>query len=127
MMFSDRLLGLVSQLHAEDQLRRLPLPAREIGAVDDPLEHEADRAADPVMRIRGPDLSVSPAPPQVSSNGDTCEEAQTIQTKHEATANAGVIEAPEIVPKSPDTQGSRDWGYRGADDGATDIFHRELA
>ncbi|MBD2514291.1 hypothetical protein H6G93_04585 [Nostoc sp. FACHB-973] len=32
-----------------------------------------------------------------------------------------------ICPKSPDTQGSRDWGYRGADDGATDLFHQELA
>ena len=32
-----------------------------------------------------------------------------------------------ICPKSPDTQGDRDWGYRGADDGATDLFHQELA
>ncbi len=30
-------------------------------------------------------------------------------------------------PKSPDTQGSRDWGYRGVDDGANDLFHQELA
>jgi hypothetical protein len=32
-----------------------------------------------------------------------------------------------ICPKSPDTQGSRDWGYLGVDDGATDLFHQELA
>jgi hypothetical protein len=32
-----------------------------------------------------------------------------------------------ICPKSPDTQGSRDWGYRGADDGRSDLFHQELA
>ena len=30
-------------------------------------------------------------------------------------------------PKSPDTQGSRDWGYRGADDGARDLFAHNLA
>ncbi len=32
-----------------------------------------------------------------------------------------------ICPKSPDTQGSRDWGYKGADDGSSDLFHQELA
>jgi hypothetical protein len=32
-----------------------------------------------------------------------------------------------ICPKSPDTQGSRDWGYRGVEDGAIDLFHQELA
>ena len=32
-----------------------------------------------------------------------------------------------ICPKSPDTQGSRDWGYRGADEGATNLFFLELA
>jgi hypothetical protein len=32
-----------------------------------------------------------------------------------------------ICPRSPDTQGSRDWGYRGADDGATDLFNQNLA
>lgn len=32
-----------------------------------------------------------------------------------------------ICPPSPDTQGSRDWSYRGVDDGVTDLFHQELA
>jgi len=33
-----------------------------------------------------------------------------------------------ICPKSPDTQGSRDWGYKGADDAANiDLFHENLS
>jgi len=32
-----------------------------------------------------------------------------------------------ICPKSPDTQGSRDWGYKGADAASTiDLFHENL-
>jgi hypothetical protein len=32
-----------------------------------------------------------------------------------------------ICPKSPDTQGSRDWGYKGVDDAANiDLFHENL-
>lgn len=38
-----------------------------------------------------------------------------------------VVPKTGICSKSPDTQGSRDWGYRGADDGANDLFHQELA
>jgi hypothetical protein len=30
-------------------------------------------------------------------------------------------------PKSPDTQGSRDWGYKGVDDAVRDLFFQELA
>ena len=30
-------------------------------------------------------------------------------------------------PKSPDTQGSRDWGYKGVDDAIRDLFFQDLA
>ena len=49
--------------------RRLPGPpiqARlDVGAVDDPLEHEADRVADQVMRMPVPGVSRAITPPQV--------------------------------------------------------------
>jgi hypothetical protein len=33
-----------------------------------------------------------------------------------------------ICPKSPDTQGSRDWAYKGVDDAANiDLFHENLS
>ena len=45
--------------------RRLPGPIQaklRIGAVNDPLEHEADRVADQVMRLPAPELAVAAAP-----------------------------------------------------------------
>jgi hypothetical protein len=41
-------------------------PKLIVGAVNDPLEHEADRVADQVIRMAGPNLSTMSAPPQVS-------------------------------------------------------------
>jgi hypothetical protein len=45
--------------------RRLPGPIQaklRIGAINDPLEHEADRVADQVLRLPAPELSVAAAP-----------------------------------------------------------------
>jgi hypothetical protein len=40
--------------------RRLPIQAKpKVGAVDDPLEHEADRVADQVMRMPVPEVSAA--------------------------------------------------------------------
>ncbi len=40
----------------------------------------------------------------------------------------GLVPRTGICPKSPDTQGSRDWGYKGADDAANiDLFHQNLS
>ena len=36
-----------------------------VGQVNDPREHEADRVADQVMRMPGPEVSVGSAPPQI--------------------------------------------------------------
>lgn len=66
---------------------RSPLPAiiqrkLVVGPANDPLEHEADRIADQVMRIPSPEVSTA-APPQVSRNCAACdeEEAKTLQPK----------------------------------------------
>jgi hypothetical protein len=45
-----------------------------VGAVNDPLEREADAVADAVMRMADPALSISVAPPQVSRKCAECEE-----------------------------------------------------
>ena len=49
-------------------------PKLVVGAVNDPLEHEADRVADEVMRMPDPDVSVAAAPPQVSRKCAACDE-----------------------------------------------------
>lgn len=46
---------------------RLTIQAKlKVGAVDDPLEHEADSVADQVMRMPAPEVATASAPPQVS-------------------------------------------------------------
>jgi Domain of unknown function (DUF4157)/Heterokaryon incompatibility protein Het-C len=62
-------------------------PKLFIGAVNDPLEHEADRVADQVMRMPDPALSIAAAPSQVSRKC-ACEEDKTLQTKLTPSANA---------------------------------------
>jgi Domain of unknown function (DUF4157)/Phage tail lysozyme len=69
-----------------------------VGEVNDPLEHEADRVADAVMRG-------SEAPPAITAGGSLlsrkcaacAEEESTVQTKPVATARRGVGEAPPVV------------------------------
>jgi hypothetical protein len=48
----------------------------KVGAVDDPLEHEADRVADQVMRMPTSDAVTISSRPQVSRKCDTCEEEE---------------------------------------------------
>ncbi|MGB8900067.1 MAG: DUF4157 domain-containing protein, partial [Methylocella sp.] len=76
-----------------------PLPLQRklaVGSVDDPLEHEADRIADQVMRMPAPEVATTPAPPQVSRKCDKCEEEDKLQEK-EAGPQAAVREAPASV------------------------------
>ncbi len=69
-----------------------------VGAVDDPLEHEADRVADQVMRMPDPALVVSSAPPQISRKCAACEEEEkTLQTKSAEGSEAAAGEAPSAV------------------------------
>jgi hypothetical protein len=69
-----------------------------IGSVDDPLEHEADRVAEQVMRMADPALSISSGSPQISRKCGECEEEdkKKLQTKP-AEAAKPVGEAPRIV------------------------------
>jgi hypothetical protein len=67
---------------------RLPIQAKlKVGAVNDPLEHEADRVADQVMRMPTSDVSAAAAPPQVSRKCAACEEEEQSPTVHAAVVN----------------------------------------
>jgi hypothetical protein len=56
-------------------------PKLEVGAADDPLEHEADRVADQVMRMPDPAPSSSSAPPRISRKCAACEEDGKVRPK----------------------------------------------
>ena len=76
-----------------------PLPLQRklaVGSVDDPLEHEADRVADQVMRMPDWGVATASAPPQVSRRCDACEEEEKLQKK-EAGPQAAAGEAPASV------------------------------
>jgi hypothetical protein len=70
-----------------------------VGQPNDPLEHEADRVADKVMRMLAPDAVTTSAPPQVSRNCATCEaeEEEKLQKRDAGTTEAVAAEAPSIV------------------------------
>jgi hypothetical protein len=73
-------------------------PKLEIGAVDDPLEREANAVADAVMRMPDPALAVSAAPAQVSRKCAECEEEdKKLQMKPAAVPQAAGVDAPPIV------------------------------
>lgn len=99
-------VAVFSSTHAERHqgpplfpVPRLPGPIQaklKIGAVDDPLEHEADRVADRVMRMPVPQLSTTAAPPRVSRKCAQCEEEEKLQRKSVGLQHAG-SEAPASV------------------------------
>ena len=86
-------------------LRRLPHPPSglqaklAIGPVDDPLEREADTAADAVMRMADPTLSPSRASPMLSRKCAACEDEEKHSVQREADGQAPTdhTEAPEAV------------------------------
>jgi hypothetical protein len=67
-----------------------------IGAVDDPLEHEADRVAEQVMRVPHREVSIATAPPQISLKCAACEEEEGLQRKA-AGPQAAAGEVPGVV------------------------------
>lgn len=79
-------------------LRRLQ-PKLTVGAIDDPLEREADHAADMVMRKEAPLASLTRAPPAVSRKCAACEaeDETSLQRKPAAPFAAGAVEAPAMV------------------------------
>jgi len=92
-------------------LRRLQAKLT-IGAVDDPLEHEADAVADQVMRMPDPARATEGAPPRISRKCEACEEEDKVQTKRAGTEAAA--EAPASVQTALDSPGvPLDAGTRG--------------
>jgi hypothetical protein len=83
----DTALRLFSQIQAK----------LEVGAVDDPLEHEADRVAEQVTRMPAAGISTTTVPPQISRKCAACEEEEQLQKKHAGTAAITVREVPAVV------------------------------
>jgi len=75
-----------------------------VGAVDDPLEREADAVASQVMRMPDRDVVVSSAPPQISRKCGACENEEKLQAKGAATEMDGQ-EAPALVSDALQTPG----------------------
>ncbi|MGH6847722.1 MAG: DUF4157 domain-containing protein [Methylocella sp.] len=76
---------------------RLRIQAKlKVGAVNDPLEQEADRVADQVMRMPAPGVAPTSAPAQVSRKCAGCEEEEKLQKK-EAGPQSATSEAPGSV------------------------------
>jgi Domain of unknown function (DUF4157) len=74
-------------------------PKLAVGQANDPLEHEADRVADQVMRMPDPGLSNIGAPPQISRKCAACEEEdkKMLLMKQAGASGAVVGEAPRII------------------------------
>jgi hypothetical protein len=74
-------------------------PKLAVGAVNDPLEHEADRVADQVMRMPDdPVTMLKAAQPQLRRKCAVCEtEPEKLQSKSSSFARTDIVEAPPIV------------------------------
>ena len=60
----------------------LPIQSKlEAGEVNDPLEHEADRVADQVMRMPAPEIGSTGVPQAVSRKCAACEGEERLQKK----------------------------------------------
>lgn len=85
------------QTYPDFAVRHLPVQAKlSVGSVDDPLEHEADRVAEQVMRAPVLGVSHSTAPPQINRKWGAG-----------AGRVAAVAEAPRIVDDVLGSPGQR--------------------
>jgi len=77
-----------------------------VGAVNDPLEHEADRVADQVMTMRHPAPAIAAAPPQLSRKCAKCQEEEhaLLQAKSSGASPSGDF-APASVHATLATSG----------------------
>ena len=84
---------------AAPPLPRSLQPKIAVGHVNDPLEHEADRIADQVMRMPEFDHAVAAAPARLSRKCAACgdEEARTLRAKPGEALKAAGDAAPDIV------------------------------
>ena len=72
-------------------------PKLVVGQVDDPLEHEADRVAEQVMRDPGQAVSLTAASPQLSRKCAACEEEENSLRMKPARSDASGAPAPALV------------------------------
>lgn len=82
-------------------------PKLVVGAVDDPLEQEADRAAAQVMRMQTPGIKGAATPQRISRQCAACEEeeAQRLRRKAARAPQAASAAAPGIVHEVLGTPG----------------------
>lgn len=95
------------ELPSSAPLPRFPGPIQtklEVGSIDDPFEHEADRIADQVMRIPASDAVTTSAAPQLSRKCDQFEEEEKLQKK-EAGLQPTVGNAPASVHETVSSSG----------------------
>jgi hypothetical protein len=80
-------------------LRSITQPKLAIGEINSPLEREADRTAEQVMRMPDREVSVTAARPQVGRKCAACQEeaANTLQAKPPESSKPAAGEAPSIV------------------------------
>ena len=75
-----------------------------VGPVDDPLEREADHAADQVMRTPAQPVSLAAAPGQISRKCAKCEEEEKSQRQSSDTRNGPLVQRKSshiAAPVSP--------------------------
>ena len=90
-------LGNQAILHRLSAMPPRVQPKLAIGAVNDPLEHEADQVADRVMRMAAPSAPITGGPTQLSRRCAACEEAEQVQRKPLAGRSDGGSQAPASV------------------------------
>lgn len=92
--------GTCPHCRGEAERGTIPQAKLTVNEPGDAYEQEADRVADQVMRMPDLDLSIPPAPQQVSPKCAACEKkekAQKPQTKPAGSAGPAASEAPPIV------------------------------
>jgi len=88
-----------------------------VGPVDDPLEREADRVAERVMRMPDPDRPLAIGPVRLSRQCAACDEEDRLMRRTGPGVNAGpdAVVAPDLVhnvlagPGQPIDRASRDF------------------
>jgi len=86
-----------------------------VGAVNDPLEHEADRVADQVLRMPASDVAVARAPVQVSRKCAACDHEDTELRRSPSGDDVAGVAAPALVhevlqaPGTPLDAGTRNF------------------
>jgi Domain of unknown function (DUF4157) len=79
-----------------------------IGSVDDPLEHEAARVAEQVMRMPDPDFSTADLSSQLNRKRSVCAEGESgwgLQAERAEPAFVGGAQSPAIQPLSGQASG----------------------